>query len=254
MTCRPAPLLLLAALISLALSRPAPAAEPPKPPTTQPLAALEKTLQGTRFDAVRLKDVIDYLRDESGANVYVRWAPLAAAGVAQTEPITLDADGATFARALDLTLKAAGADEPLAYATYDDVVVISTAADLKGGVRSRWLDDRGRDEPANAATVAALDRPLPEVRFDATKFGETIDFLRDVAGVPLSVNWPMLRPAKVEHASPITLRLRGARLSTVLTLVLDQLPADKPVAFVVEKDRTRGVIRINTEAELAKAK
>ena len=45
------------------------------------------------------------------------------------------------------------------------------------------------EDPANLTARAALDKRLPEVRFDAVGFEEAVNFLRDVTGANIYVNW-----------------------------------------------------------------
>ena len=48
------------------------------------------------------------------------------------------------------------------------------------------LGEKSEDQ----AVYAALDRKLPEVRLNNIAFSDVIEFLRDVSGANLYVNWP----------------------------------------------------------------
>ena len=65
-------------------------------------------------------------------------------------------------------------------------------------------------------TYRQLQRRVPEVRFDAIGMAEVIDFLRDVTGMNIVVNWRALEAAGVEKDAPIDLRLKNATLVQVL--------------------------------------
>ena len=90
----------------------------------------------------------------------------------------------------------------------------------------------------------ALDRPMPEVRFNASSLSDVIDFLGDVSGANLSVDWKQLENAHVAKDAPITMKLSsGLPLRRVLSLVLKQAGSDAPLTFQSEE----GVIEITTQ-------
>ncbi|MGH7213518.1 MAG: hypothetical protein ACREIT_01960, partial [Tepidisphaeraceae bacterium] len=67
--------------------------------------------------------------------------------------------------------------------------------------------EQGVDE-TDQAVQAQLDRQLPEVRFDAVGFSDVIDFLRDVSGANIFVNWRALEQAGVDKNARVSARLR----------------------------------------------
>lgn len=125
MTCRPAPLLLLAALIPLALSRPvatrswAEEARPATRPTSQPSADLLGNLHRrppeVRIEGVALTDVLDFCTDVMGVKVTGDWNALAAAGVSKEKPITLRLRDKPNAEWLTTLAGIAGGTMPLAF-------------------------------------------------------------------------------------------------------------------------------------------
>ncbi|HEX5242206.1 MAG TPA: M56 family metallopeptidase [Tepidisphaeraceae bacterium] len=66
------------------------------------------------------------------------------------------------------------------------------------------------------ATAKQLDRTLPQLHFTGVGFGDTIDFMRDVSGINIVVDWANLG---VDRNEPITLKLDNVKFSKALTLL-----------------------------------
>lgn len=65
-----------------------------------------------------------------------------------------------------------------------------------------------------------LDKPLPELKFDQAKLSEVIDFLRDLTGANIVVQWPELSAYGVEPNALVSLRLRDVKFSKALRELL----------------------------------
>lgn len=98
--------------------------------------------------------------------------------------------------------------------------------------------------PSTAAMQVALARRLPEVRFDAVGLGDVLEFLNDVSGVTLDVDWASLRAAGVDRNAPVSMRLYNVRFGDAIEAVL----AGQPGVAFSSKGNT---IRISTPAGLA---
>ncbi len=97
---------------------------------------------------------------------------------------------------------------------------------------------------ANRAPSRALDRPLPEVRFNASSLSDVIDFLADASGANFAVDWKALDAVHVAKDAQITLKMSGnVPLRKVLTLVLKQAAADAPLTYYVDD----GVIQVTSQ-------
>jgi hypothetical protein len=95
------------------------------------LAQLDRKLPEVNFDGVGLSDVVDFLRDVSGANMVVEWGHLAAAGIEKNAPVTLRVKNVKFGRVLDLLLSSAGGGSvPLGYTIEEDIIRVSTREHL----------------------------------------------------------------------------------------------------------------------------
>lgn len=90
------------------------------------------------------------------------------------------------------------------------------------------------------AVTAQLDRNLPEVRFDAVGFGDVIDFLRDVSGSNIFVDWKALEAAGIDRNSPVSVSLHGIKFSKALSVILDSVAGRGKVGYTVD----HGVIAI----------
>jgi len=107
------------------------------------LAQLERKLPEVNFDGVGLSDVMDFLRDVSGANLVVEWGHLAAAGVDKNAPVTLRVKNVKFGRVLDLLLSSAGGGSvPLGYTIEEDIIRVSTRDHLDSLTDVRAYDVR----------------------------------------------------------------------------------------------------------------
>jgi uncharacterized membrane protein YgcG len=97
-----------------------------------------------------------------------------------------------------------------------------------------------------ASSGRSLNRVLPEMKFDGIAFGEAIEFLRDVTGANLHVNWKAVESAGVTKDTPINVRLRQVTLKKVLSLMLSEAAPGGELTYQVDG----GVIEITTR-ELA---
>src|SRR4051794_984185 len=73
---------------------------------------------------------------------------------------------------------------------------------------------------SGGGATRSLNRVLPEMKFDGIAFSEAVDFLRDVTGANLHVNWKALESVGVTKETPVNLRLRQVSLRKVLGLML----------------------------------
>jgi hypothetical protein len=74
--------------------------------------------------------------------------------------------------------------------------------------------------PSNARIQSQLGRPLPTVNFTGVALGDVLDFLRDVTGEAVRVDWPALEAAGVDRNAPVTLTASGARLGETLAALV----------------------------------
>jgi protein involved in polysaccharide export with SLBB domain len=127
-------------------------------------AQLDKKLPELRFEAVAFSDVIDFLRDVTGANIFVDWNALKGAGVDSSAAVTVRVRDVSFRKALELVLQSAGAD--LTFEVDQNVIKIST----KQSLQSAAGEDPFALAPAGALTFAAPSAAtaLPDLGIRAT--------------------------------------------------------------------------------------
>jgi hypothetical protein len=230
--------------IAKAQEKPARTAEAPAPaPKQKPAPAaedaavnaqLDRRLPEINFSGQALDDVIDFLRDVSGANIFVEWKMLDAAGIAKAAPVTLRLKDVKFRVALGLLLESISTEKARAEFTFEDgTILITTAEDPK--------------HPRPKVTVAALppklDRRLPEINFAGQGFADVIDFLRDVSGANIFVDWRALQKAGIQNDAPVTARLKDVRFSTALKRILEDVGEHK---VPLQVSLTDNVITITT--------
>ncbi len=98
-----------------------------------------------QFEANKLVNVIDYLRNTTGVNFFVNWPVLEAAGIEKDYPITLQLSNVPAEQALRLVLQQASASnefDPVSFSIIEGIVTISTQRDLTKTTDTRVYDIR----------------------------------------------------------------------------------------------------------------
>jgi hypothetical protein len=95
--------------------------------TMSPKAALNLRLPEVNLQSVALGDVLEFLRDASGANLHVNWRAIEQVGVGKDTPVSIRLRGATLRKILTLALTdAAGGADVLAFYPADEVIEVTT--------------------------------------------------------------------------------------------------------------------------------
>jgi len=97
------------------------------------------------FEGNRLVNVIDYLRNTTGANFFVNWPALEEVGVEQDSPVSLQLANVPAEQALRLVLQQVGQIaqfDPIGYSIIEGVVTIDTQRNLKKTTDTRVYDIR----------------------------------------------------------------------------------------------------------------
>jgi uncharacterized membrane protein YgcG len=94
-----------------------------------------------------------------------------------------------------------------------------------------------------SAARLALDRDTPAVKLDGVAFKDALDFVQDLSGANLHVNWAALQSAGVTKDSVIDVHLRGVPLRKILNVILSEAAAGNAVlTYYVDEN----VIEITT--------
>ncbi len=92
---------------------------------------LEENLKEITADQQGLEKVLNYLRDNMGANIFVNWTALQTAGIDKNTPVTISLKEVPFRKALTTILSTVGgATANLTYTIDDGIITISTKEDL----------------------------------------------------------------------------------------------------------------------------
>jgi hypothetical protein len=92
----------------------------------------------------------------------------------------------------------------------------------------------------------ALNTVLPELRFDNITVADAIEFLRDVSGANIHVNWKALEAIGIGKDTTVNVRLRTVSLRKVLNLVLSEAGSGGLLTYYIDDN----VIEVTTR-ELA---
>jgi hypothetical protein len=204
-------------------------------------ASLQNAVPEAAFDGVKLKDVVEFIADVAHVNFYYDRAAFESADInAEGAPVTTKPIvNGTVETVLKAVLANVGTKEkPATFAACGDVIVIST----KDGAKD--FTERHRKALARAAAPGAdvLGKVLPELTLQAIALSDVIDFLRDISGANIFVDWKKLEAVGVTRQTPITVRAREVKVAQALQLVLDECWPTKAIGFEL-KD---AVIEIST--------
>jgi len=94
------------------------------------------------FDNIEFKDVIRFLREVTGANIYVKWKALEAVGIDKANTVNVHLKDVTFEKALKIILADVGGVNPLSFVIDEGVITISTKDDLSRQTVTRVYDIR----------------------------------------------------------------------------------------------------------------
>jgi protein involved in polysaccharide export with SLBB domain len=115
---------------------------------------LRKRIPEVRLQGTPLSDVIDFLRDTTGANIFVNWKVLEGVGIERNAPVTLRFRDVSFDKVLRLVLEeVGGGNVALAYIAEENVITISTEEDLAREPKA------GQVQAAGEYYVSGIERP-----------------------------------------------------------------------------------------------
>jgi hypothetical protein len=124
---------------------------------------------------------------------------------------------------------------------------VALLAGVAGSTATVFADDAADTKAVshgNKTSKRALDRSLPEVKFNATPLSDVLDFLADSTSSNMSVDWKALDAVHIAKDAPITLRMSAqVSLRKVLTMVLNQAAGSGVLTFYVSE----GVIEVTSQ-------
>ena len=89
---------------------------------------------------------------------------------------------------------------------------------------------------------ALLDKRLPAAKLDNVALVDALDFLRDIAGVNIEVDWKALEAINISKNAQINLNLHDVSAGKVLSLILSEAGPGDLLTFYVDQN----VVEITT--------
>ncbi|MCE5276822.1 MAG: hypothetical protein ABFD92_08595 [Planctomycetaceae bacterium] len=201
--------------------------------------AIQQRIKELNFDGIELKDIIQFMRDISGQNIYVSRSALRRASA----PVTVHLQDVTLHQAILLCLEAAQVDPPLDYVVAGGVIVISTPRELKkisAMLESSPMAASGT--PRNAAVRGKLEQRIKELKFDDIELEDVIQFMRDVSGQDIYVNWHALSQAGISRSTPVNVHVRGVTVHQGLLVCLKDVAGEESLGYEIAD----GVVIVST--------
>lgn len=86
----------------------------------------------------------------------------------------------------------------------------------------------------NVSVKAVLNSRLPDLRFENISLGDAMDFLRDVSGANIHVNWRAIEELGIGKDTVINVRLRSVTMRKVLQLVLSEAGRGNLLTYYID--------------------
>jgi general secretion pathway protein D len=118
--------------------------------------------------------------------------------------------------------------------------------------RKPYAVDAGSDSEADRAVRQKLKQKLPKLEFTNVPFELVVQFLREVSGVSIYVNWRALQVASVDKTTEVNVHLSDVTFEKALRVILEDVSGPS-VGQPTEVDYMidGGVIRITTNEALS---
>ncbi len=97
-----------------------------------------------------------------------------------------------------------------------------------GGTTPRGNDTDNTIKRGDVSMNVAMQLRVPNVELANVPLDDVFEFMRDVAGLNLYVNWPALEAAGIDRSAPVALKLRNIKMGKVMDLALSQASAGGP--------------------------
>src|SRR5688572_27321855 len=95
---------------------------------------------------------------------------------------------------------------------------------------------------SNAIARAALNRNLPAIDFANVTLREALEFLRDISGTNIHVNWRAIETTGVTPDTTVNMKLRQVPMRRVLTMLLEEAAGGQTLTWYLDD----GVIEVTT--------
>lgn len=128
-------------------------------------------------------------------------------------------------------------------------LILAITAPALAQTNSTAAPGRTRPGTRNEGTMALLNQRIPEVSFEDLPLDQVIEWLQGYTGMNVNVRWQTLIDQGVARDKPITLKVKGLRLSQVLWMIMNEAGgADIKLAYRA----TGKLLILSTEEDLGK--
>jgi hypothetical protein len=103
------------------------------------------------------------------------------------------------------------------------------------------------DAPAITARYA-LGATVPQLSLDGASLAQAVDYLRQMSGANIIVNWKVLEGVGVAKETPISIQVRNLPMGKMLQLVLDQASPNTQLVYTVHSN----IVDVTTQDEADK--
>jgi beta-lactamase regulating signal transducer with metallopeptidase domain len=208
-------------------------------PTSQPVESapnreLIKKLSGRlpdlTFQQVAWADVMNRIHDLTGIQFEIDWKTLESVGIRGETPITIRLQNLAVHTALLRIIGTVAPKRTVVWRFNDGAVALTIA-------------------PKPVAMQERMKRMVPAMRFDHVSFRDVIDFLRDVSGQNIVVDWKTIEAAGIDPDVPVTADMKDVPFTDALAAVLASAGGQRAkLGYRIDQD----VIAISTVEQLPK--
>ncbi len=132
----------------------------------------------------------------------------------------------------------------LSAALFTGVAICTTSVVFADDAATAPKADASSGSSSHVSAKHALDRPMPELKFNATPLSDVLDFLADTTNTNFNVDWKALDAAHIAKDTPVTLRLSAkVPLHKVLDMVMQQAAGNSVLTYYVDS----GVVEITSQ-------
>jgi len=236
-----------------------------RPADATPAEALQRVVQQVELKG-NLAEAIAKCGELADVQIQVDWSVLGETGVTEKTPVALKATEMTVEALLRLVLSQVAAPrEPLTWYVSDGVINVTTQAKVLvhatraavaravPQIKSQDVSGRGGQDGQGKSSpaIVRLRQGTVDVEYDEVQLQDIIEGIRLSVGVNIVVNWQSLAPHGVTRETPVTMKLSGVSMSTLLDVLTDDLSGGRDkfgtVYWLVDKD---GMVRIATGSAL----
>jgi hypothetical protein len=104
--------------------------------------------------------------------------------------------------------------------------------------------------PARNLARASLEARVPAAKLDNIPLQDAVDFLRDIAGVNVNVDWKALSDAGISKDALINLNLHDVSAGKILGLILSQAGPGDLLTYYIDQDVVEITTRLIADQKL----